>query len=114
MPMTKKQLCEEIKKYDFDNNTIINFSKIFNVSISTVQRYRKECGLQPKFQIGIKKEIDNKGRFCLHNEIKINGEKSKIIPFEKSKIIPENKTNKKFKDLKIKEKEDLVDQLFNF
>ena len=99
--MTKKQLCEEIKKYDFVNDTIINFAKKFNISISTVQRYRKECGSQPKFKIGVKREIDNRGRFCLH-----------AVPY-KEKHKP-SKVNKNYKELTIKEKEDLVDELFTF
>ncbi len=111
--MTKKQLCKEIKKYDFDKNTIINFAKTFNISISTVQRYRKECGLPPKFKIGVKREIDNRGRFCLHavpyKEIVNIDKKHKI-----SGIPKPSKVDKKYKDLTIQEKEDLVDELFTF
>ena len=109
MDITKENICKKLKTYDFENNSIKSFADSFGISSKTVKRYLKECNIRVnKRNIIQSHKRDYTGKFCLkRNDTKLNFNLNKT---KKTSC----KANKNYKELTIKEKEDLVDELFTF
>lgn len=66
MTNTKEYIIERMYEYDFKNNSINSFAKIYNISSKAVSKYLKEYSIPYNKKIkGIKIKRDNFGKFCL-------------------------------------------------
>ena len=77
--LNKAEFISLLKKYDFINNSIRSFSKLYGIHYNTVSKYLRENNIKyNKKKSNLIRERDVTGKFVISQSIRNNDDEDKI------------------------------------